>query len=384
MQDGRSLQAWVWVVAVVGYLIVPYSAGVLGVGLSLGGALGGMADEAERTAGAAAGFGVFVVPVLAWVISLALHHERRAHGQRALDGVVLNWIGGLLVACLAVTVFGAYGMPRVNEYLERREQASIEDGAGLSEGDPQPSARPTEYTSAQVAAEAADKAMGLLRNDSWENLDLTDATSSEAMAEAIGGSLPDPTTVHPLPLTYDADVAAHEGTPSHPHGGRVNLRVTVHLTMDRGEVRGGVTDSSTTTDHESCWGMRVHTSVGITDVQQIDCTSADSIGELPVLKVPSPDMVRALRSTAALDEGIAAKDAQHALRDALQDDDLVVARAGGALVIALEVHGSCAVVVREPGQEPFEFLGYRHPAQRACTPELYTDAPGVRAAGRVP
>lgn len=124
MQDVRSLRAWVWVIAVLGYLILPVVAffSLLGIGL-------GDLVQAGGPPGGVAGVGVFVIPVLTWVITVALHRERRTHGDTARDGVVLNWIGGVLVAGLVVGTVGSYVVPRAVEYLESHERASVAVGA---------------------------------------------------------------------------------------------------------------------------------------------------------------------------------------------------------------------------------------------------------------
>ncbi|MCP2262740.1 hypothetical protein ACFQHV_00710 [Promicromonospora thailandica] len=119
MQDVRSLRAWVWVIAVLGYLILPVVAFFSLLGLGPGevfGRSGGL-----EGLGGVAGIGMFVIPVLTWVITVALHRERRAHGERAVDGVVLNWVGGMLIVVLVLTTAGASLVPRITDYLERHE-----------------------------------------------------------------------------------------------------------------------------------------------------------------------------------------------------------------------------------------------------------------------
>ncbi|MFI6423742.1 hypothetical protein [Promicromonospora sp. NPDC050880] len=124
MHDGRSLRAWVWVIAVLGYLILP----VVAFFPLVGGGLGDLGTTGGPPGGVA-GIGLFVIPVLTWVITVALHRERRTHGERALDGVVLNWIGGVLVTALVVTAAGSYVVPRAVDYLEHHERQSAAVGA---------------------------------------------------------------------------------------------------------------------------------------------------------------------------------------------------------------------------------------------------------------
>ncbi|HEV6954630.1 MAG TPA: hypothetical protein VKY86_15450 [Promicromonospora sp.] len=125
MQDGRSLRIWVWVVAVLGYLILPVIVffSVLGVGADR--AFGGTSGPP----GGVAGIGVFVIPILTWVITVSLHHERLTLGDTARDGVFLNWVGGVLVAGLVVGTVGSYVVPWAAEYLQTHERASVAVGA---------------------------------------------------------------------------------------------------------------------------------------------------------------------------------------------------------------------------------------------------------------
>lgn len=374
VDEGGSLQVWVWIVAVLGYLVLPIVGIFVSLGVGLESALGGVPSQGERAAGGAAGIGVFVFPVLAWFINLALHHERRMYGEKAVDGIVLNWIGGLLVAAVVVIIAGVYALPRIDEQIERREQESVADGAGLSEGDPQPSAEPTLYSGPQVAAEFAEKAVMMLRGDSYQISAITDAASSAEMADAVEENLPEARTVHFLPFTYDAAVSAHEGLPSSPRGGRVNLRVTVHLDEGAGDVRGDIRDMWTEAEHVSCWGMRVHTLDGISDMQEIDCATADAVDDLPVANDLLPSETEVLETVAALMPGTAADDARRTVQDELLEDDVEAARVGDALVLAVEGN-SCVVAVRERGEEPFLFKGYRsRQARFDCTTDLYTDA----------
>ena len=377
MDEGRSLRAWVWIVAVLGYLILPIVGFYVSLGVGLEGALGGMPSRGEQAAGGVAGVGMFVFPVLAWFINLALHHERRAYGEKAVDGVVLNWIGGLLVAVAVIILVGLYVLPRVNEYLERREQEDVADGAGLSEWEPQPSPEPTLYSGPQVAAEFAAKAMAMLRGDSYEISAITDATNSAEMAAAVKASAPEASTVHFLPFTYDATVITHDGTPSSLRGGRVNLRVTVQLDEGTSDVRGGLKDTWTAADHVSCWGMRVNALDGISDMQEIGCATADTIDDLPVVTEPLREEADVLQTMADLRTGIDPDDARRTVREELQllgEDDVEAARKGDALVLAVSMPATCVIAVREEGQQPFLFKGYRGQQVRSgCTTDLYTD-----------
>jgi hypothetical protein len=377
MDKGRSLQAWVWVVAVLGYLILPIVGFYVSLGVGLEGALGGTPSRGEQAAGGVAGIGMFVFPVLAWLINLALHHERRAYGEQAVDGVVLNWIGGLLVAAVVVIIANLYALPRVNEYLERREQEDVADGAGLSEGEPQPSSEPTLYSGPQVAAEFAAKAMAMLRSDSYEVSTITDATDSARMAAAVEANAPDVSTVQFLPFTYDATVIAHDGTPSSLRGGRVNLRVTVQLDEGTGDVRGGLEDTWTAANHVSCRGMRIHALDGISDMQEIACATADAVDDLPVVTEPLREEADVLQTMADLRTSIDSDDARRTVREELQllgEDDVEAAREGDALVLAVSMPATCVVAVREDGRQPLLFKGYRGQQVRSgCTTDPYSN-----------
>lgn len=138
MHDSRGLRIWAWVIAVLGYLLLPVVAVVWMLRAHLDEALSGTFSDGARAVGGIAGGGMVVIPVLTWVITLALHRERRARGERALDGVLLNWVGGILVACLVVVTFGSPYLPRLNEYLEHHGPASVAAGVVLIEPGRQP------------------------------------------------------------------------------------------------------------------------------------------------------------------------------------------------------------------------------------------------------
>jgi len=132
MHDSRGLRIWAWVIAVLGYLLLPVVTIVWILRAHLDDALSATFADGARAVGGIAGGGMVVIPVLAWVITLALHRERRARGERALDGVLLNWVGGILVAGLVVVTFGSPYLPQLDEYLERHGPASVADDVGVT------------------------------------------------------------------------------------------------------------------------------------------------------------------------------------------------------------------------------------------------------------
>lgn len=147
MQDGRSRQAWVWVIAVLGYLILPVIAFFSILDGSLVNVMGG---SGMPPVGGVAVAGTFVIPVLTWVITLALHRERRAHGEKAFDGVIVNWVGGILVAGLVGATLGSYAFPLVSEYLQTHERASVADDGSMASSEPQP--EPALFDGLRIAA----------------------------------------------------------------------------------------------------------------------------------------------------------------------------------------------------------------------------------------
>ncbi|MFI8524865.1 hypothetical protein ACIGB8_10480 [Promicromonospora sukumoe] len=150
MQDGRSRQAWVWVIAVLGYLILPVIAFFSILDGSLVNVMGGRSSGSMPPVGGVAVAGTFVIPVLTWVITLALHRERRAHGEKAFDGVVINWVGGILVAGLVGATLGSYAFPLVSDYLQTHERASVADDGSVASGELSP--EPALFEGLRVAA----------------------------------------------------------------------------------------------------------------------------------------------------------------------------------------------------------------------------------------
>ncbi|MCP2283625.1 hypothetical protein APR04_002533 [Promicromonospora umidemergens] len=127
------LAAWSWAIAVAGYLVAPVVCFFTVVGIGLEGALGGLTTAGDRVLGEVAAAGLLLGPVATWIVTLALHRKRRALGQKSLDGTILNWIGGLILATMAAIALVLFVQPQVAERLERLEQERVADGAGRSE-----------------------------------------------------------------------------------------------------------------------------------------------------------------------------------------------------------------------------------------------------------
>jgi hypothetical protein len=381
---GEALAAWSWAIAVAGYLVAPVICFFAMLGIGLGSALGGVTTAGEQVLGEVAAAGLFLGPIVTWIVTLVLHRRRRALGQKSVDGTILNWIGGLVLGTMAVIAFGLFVQPRVTERLERLEQERVEEGAGLSEQDwtPQPDPEPTWYDGAEATRSFAEDVMIYLQSWQDEDFAIREATSSAEMVDAVERKLPAVDVVTDLPFEYDAVVTAQEGTPSSAHGGRVNMRVDVRLEAGAGEIRRGAEDSWTMGHHVSCWGFRVDAHDSITDAQEIECETADSIGDLPMVAEPLPSVAEILDAMAGLEGDIDAADAGHIVQEDVAGARQVEAvRDGDALVLAVDMVSECVVGVREEGVPPREFKGYLRagPAYRSvgCSTRLYTEvSPG--------
>ena len=377
---GEVLAAWSWAAAVVGYLVAPAICFFAMLGIGLGSALGGVTTASERVLGEVAAAGLVLGPVVTWIVTLVLHRRRRALGQKSVDGTILNWIGGLILGTMAVIAFGLFVQPRVAERLERLEQERVAEGAGLSEQDwtPQPDPEPTRYDGAETARSFAGDVMIYLQGWQDEDFAIREATSSAEMVDAVERKLPAVDVVTHLPFEYDSVVTAQEGTPFSARGGRVNMRVDVRLEAGSGEIRRGVEDIWTAGHHVSCWGFRVDAHDAITDMQEIECETADSIGDLPMLAESLPSVAEILDAMAGLERDIDAADAGRVVQEDVGARQVEAGRDGDALVLAVDTVSDCVVGVREEGERPYEFKGYLRvgPAYRAvgCTTRLYTEA----------